>query len=236
AQPGPAAPGQAAAAPSFDCAHAGTAPEHTICNDSRLAQLDVAVADAYAGASQTGSPAEQARLLAEQRAWMQTRDACGSDPACLERSMSTRLSELQALAPPAEEAPVRQSNAEPAPEHWAAVSNTALSITGDVTFSSDQITFQNGRSLSLSPVGGILMADGTNRRIEASLFRVTRPQDPVLLAGNTLCGSPITFIAVWHPAPVGSDIDPRALAVFSGQTPPTDGHPGCASFYYDTVK
>ncbi|HEX5325501.1 MAG TPA: peptidoglycan-binding domain-containing protein, partial [Acetobacteraceae bacterium] len=46
AQPGPAAPGQAAAAPSFDCAHAGTAPEHTICNDSRLAQLDVAVADA----------------------------------------------------------------------------------------------------------------------------------------------------------------------------------------------
>ncbi|RAZ83828.1 lysozyme inhibitor LprI family protein [Cereibacter johrii] len=91
----------AAAQASFDCSRAGTTVEHAICGDPALAALDRDVAQAY-GALRAGQPpAVRDRLLAEQRAWLATRDGCGSDRTCLSAAMQNRLSALQASGTPA---------------------------------------------------------------------------------------------------------------------------------------
>ena len=45
--------------------------------------------------------------------------------------------------------------AAPAGDLWKAYSMTAISITGDVTFAPDKITFGNGKSLPLAPAGSV---------------------------------------------------------------------------------
>ena len=72
--------------PSFDCATARSAAEQMICANSRLAALDRVLNDGYKIAlSNITSPAvggTVADVLAfkrEQRAWLQTRDACRGD-------------------------------------------------------------------------------------------------------------------------------------------------------------
>jgi hypothetical protein len=123
-------------------------------------------------------------------------------------------------------------------EKWEAVSTTALAITGNVTFSPDRITFGNGKSLPLALAGTAPNFDWSGTKT-ATLYRVTAPDDPVLLQGTRLCGGhapqPVTFIAVWKPALVGSDIDPRGMAAFSGSARPTvAGGPGfCGTYNYE---
>ena len=41
-----------------------------------------------------------------------------------------------------------------------------------------------------------------------------------LLRGNRLCDAPVTFIAVWRHQPIGGDVDPRDLIVYSGTGSP----------------
>lgn len=123
------------------------------------------------------------------------------------------------------------------PERWQAVSTTASSVTGNVTFSPDRITFQNGKSLSLAPAGTNPAFQMNRQKVSATLFRITKPDDPVLLGGNRLCGGrtprPVTFIVVWKHAPFGGDIDPRDMAVFSGDTLPANDDTVCATFSYE---
>jgi hypothetical protein len=123
-------------------------------------------------------------------------------------------------------------------EHWEAVSTTAMSITGDVTFSPDRITFGNGKSLPLAAAGTAPNFDWSGKKT-TTLFKVTAPDDPVLLHGNRLCGGkgpqPVTFIAVWKPDLVGSDVDPRGMAAFSGSARPTvaGGSGFCGTYNYE---
>jgi hypothetical protein len=70
---------------SFDCAKAGSPTERTICSDRLLAGWDRSVADAY---RQGGGD------VADQRAWLAGRNACGTDKACLQLSMSNRADTL----------------------------------------------------------------------------------------------------------------------------------------------
>jgi hypothetical protein len=124
-------------------------------------------------------------------------------------------------------------------EKWEAVSTTAMAITGDLIFSPDRITFGNGKSLPLAPFGTVPTFSAPMESVNATLYRVTTPGDPVLLHGNRLCGGrapqPVTFIVVWKPARVGSDVDPRSMAAFSGDTRPTAaGGPGfCGTYNYE---
>jgi hypothetical protein len=122
-------------------------------------------------------------------------------------------------------------------EHWEAVSTTAISITGDVTFSPGRIAFGNGKSLPLAAAGAAPHFDWSGKKT-ATLYRVTAPADPVLVHGNRLCGAPVTFIAIWKPDLVGSDIDPRAMAAFSGNAPPTvAGGPNfCGTYNYEAGR
>lgn len=65
------------------------------------------------------------------------------------------------------------------PQHWTAYSQTAMSITGDVTFSPTQMTFSNRTSI------GLALAKHT---AQYDLYRVRGTANPRLLRGNTLCG------------------------------------------------
>ena len=89
----PLSPGQPVHA-SFPCAPARGPAEQTICTDPALAGLDRSVAAAFRlardGANGLVRVADTSALLASQRAWIRTRDACGLDRRCLADTMSKR--------------------------------------------------------------------------------------------------------------------------------------------------
>jgi len=89
----------ATGSPSFDCARAGTPTEHAICAAPILAELDSALAAAYAAARSGVSEARRQEVQATQRAWLAQRDACGGDRDCLERLMRARLVTLAGVVP-----------------------------------------------------------------------------------------------------------------------------------------
>lgn len=80
-----------AAAQSW-CSAAGLTPtEATICADSGLRRLDRQLADVY---GQTDG------AVNGQRAWLDWRNACGSDAVCIENRYRIRIASLQGSAPP----------------------------------------------------------------------------------------------------------------------------------------
>jgi uncharacterized protein len=81
-----------AAAASFDCARAGTAVEQMICGEWLLERLDERLATLYERA-QEAAGADPGALLAAQRAWLDTRNAC-NDAACLEQTYRERIAAL----------------------------------------------------------------------------------------------------------------------------------------------
>jgi hypothetical protein len=132
------------------------------------------------------------------------------------------------------------ARAAPAGEPWKAYSMTAISITGDITFSPDRITFGNGKSLPLAAAGSVPGFKGDDgKQVNATLFRVTAPDDPVLLSGQRLCGGhgpqPVIFIVAWtRERRFSADPDLRTMAAFSGSARPTGaGGPGfCGTYNY----
>src|SRR3546814_2204177 len=70
-------------------------------------------------------------------------------------------------------------------ETWTAASTTASSITGDVRFSGDKITFQDGKSLPLQKVGSVTVGDFDGKAVPAMLYKVTKPANLALLMENT---------------------------------------------------
>jgi len=87
--------------PSFDCSQASIGAEKAICRSIPLAKLDVSLARSFAAAAQefreAGRGSSLAALKAQQRAWLLQRNRCGSDVACLERSMSARLETIETM-------------------------------------------------------------------------------------------------------------------------------------------
>jgi hypothetical protein len=125
-------------------------------------------------------------------------------------------------------------------EQWKAASTTAISLTGDITISANRITFGNGTSLPLAIAGSVPdFKIDVGKPVSATLFRVTAPADPVLLAGHRLCGGepphPVTFIAVWRPVHLRGSVDLRTIAAFSGGERPTRaaGPNFCGTYIYE---
>ena len=125
-----------------------------------------------------------------------------------------------------------------AAEQWEATSTVAMAITGNVTFSPDRITFQNGASWPLTLVGhAAAFETALNQRVPADLYKVTAPANPLLLHGNRLCGTPMTYIAVW-PIPASGGREGRGMNVFSSAAapPPSGLRTGeCGLFFYETA-
>jgi uncharacterized protein len=89
---------QANPRPSFDCYRARSDVEIAICASPTLAAQDRAIASLYKRIRATSTPAGRAALLADQRQFLRTRDACygpeGNGIDCLEGALAERVREL----------------------------------------------------------------------------------------------------------------------------------------------
>ena len=120
-------------------------------------------------------------------------------------------------------------------EQWKAASTTAISITGDITISANRITFGNGTSLPLAIAGRVPdFKIDAGKPVSATLFRVTAPDDPVLLSGHRLCGGEPPH-PVWRPVHLRGSVDLRTIAAFSGGERPTraGGPDFCGTYIYE---
>lgn len=80
--------------PGFDCAHASTVNERTICASSGLWGLDRALSTFY-GLARTGSAgAVRSQIEADQVAWLKARQSCGADVDCTSASYYRRIGAL----------------------------------------------------------------------------------------------------------------------------------------------
>ena len=123
----------------------------------------------------------------------------------------------------------------PVPENWAPTSPLAKTITGRVTFTPSEITFQNGKSLSLARGGQMLFRpEPKKKKIMADLYRVTSPDDPVLENGNKLCkGKPAACLIVWKSEKIGKEVEPRTMAPFAGKKLTAGSPDDCGRYVYD---
>jgi hypothetical protein len=134
------------------------------------------------------------------------------------------------------------ARADPAGRPWQAISNTAASITGDITVTPDRIAFAGGQALILSQPTALPRFRAEGSLVAATRYRVASPADPPLLNGNRLCGgkgpTPVTYIVLWKPRKLAGDTDPQGMAAFSGTTPPTGtDSPGlCGTFRYEAGR
>ena len=121
-------------------------------------------------------------------------------------------------------------------ENWNPISRPAKTITGHVTFSPSEITFQNGKSLPLASGGEMLFrSQAKKRKVMADLYRATAPDDPVLENGNRLCkGKPVADLLVWQAEKTGREADPRTFAPFSGPKVTAGSPDECGRYVYDT--
>ncbi len=113
-------------------------------------------------------------------------------------------------------------------DRYTAVSNTAMSVTGDVWMDDFSIRFESGESLAFSDlVADNFRVDG--KRVPASVYRVEDPADPELENGNQLCGAgDVTYVANWA---AGDGMS--AIAVFTGKRPPKSSDEMCALYTYE---
>lgn len=111
---------------------------------------------------------------------------------------------------------------------YVAISNTAMSITGDIEFDDFEIVFANGEYLEFSDlVADNFVVDG--RRVPASVYEIAEPADPELENGNRLCGNgDVTYLANWD----GGD-GLSIVAVFTGDAAPESSDEMCASYTYE---
>ncbi len=125
------------------------------------------------------------------------------------------------------------------PERWVALSNTAMSITGDATFTSSAIAFAAGGRLAiryLKDVPGSVSFVGTaHPHARGRLYRVLSPADLTLRSHNQLCGRRPTFVTVLKArAQSSTDV---FLTVYSGSAEPV-GKPSdnfCAGYTFTTT-
>jgi hypothetical protein len=111
---------------------------------------------------------------------------------------------------------------------YAAISSTAMAITGDIEFDDFGITFENGEQITFDQlVGDTFMVGG--ERVNGSVYSVAEPKDPLLLNDNRLCGEPVTYVASWGT----SDGSGTIVAVFSTQDVPDSDADMCASYTYE---
>jgi uncharacterized protein len=84
-----------AAAQSFDCKKAFYADEKTICQDSRLGQLDQELASVYGRWAGRLPKARREEIEGNETLFVQARRRCGQNRDCIEHSYRNRIEEIQ---------------------------------------------------------------------------------------------------------------------------------------------
>jgi len=129
---------------------------------------------------------------------------------------------------------------------FIAVSTTAMSITGDMSFSDDTVSFMNGILLRTAHVttGAVFdamnaagdsfddVAPGADNRV-VDVRRVTAQEVSSDAAPGGLCGATApTYVALVHDIPIAK----MAVVAFTGDAPPGRGAAAdavCATFSYE---
>lgn len=83
-------------ATSYDCASATNSTETAICDYGELSALDDIMASTYANAPAVVGWMSAEKLRTEQSSWIDERDKCGSDHACIYGSYVDRLKQITA--------------------------------------------------------------------------------------------------------------------------------------------
>ena len=120
--------------------------------------------------------------------------------------------------------------AQPAAEVWTPLSPNARAATGRITFTPGEVRLENGKALPLAPAGQMLFrTEPKKKKVLADLYRVTSSDDTVPLCK----GKPAAYLIVWRPDKVGSQLDPRGLAPFSGPKFTAGSTDDCGRYLYD---
>jgi uncharacterized protein len=91
-------PAAFAAQPSFTCTSQAKEVEKLICTDAELAAMDVTMARLYKRVLKNTPKADQQDLKAEQRGWLEGRNACwkaANHKACVKADYEARIQELK---------------------------------------------------------------------------------------------------------------------------------------------
>jgi hypothetical protein len=117
-------------------------------------------------------------------------------------------------------------------DKYAAVSNTAMSITGDINFVPGTITFQNGAKIHLVEVKMSQTAkwNPSGDALPGDIYRVDPAANPKLLNGNRLCGAAVAYAVIYFLNP--TDLN---LNLYSGETAPSGSESDalCATYSYE---
>ena len=90
--------GNEANAASFDCSASGLTPnEKTICGNLTLNDDDVKMATMYTMLKGLFAMGVSGNMADDQKAWLKTREACGTDVSCIEKAYQVRIGQLQKL-------------------------------------------------------------------------------------------------------------------------------------------
>ncbi|MFZ0606446.1 MAG: lysozyme inhibitor LprI family protein [Xanthobacteraceae bacterium] len=81
----------------LDCTQAKTAAEETVCASYALGQAEARMATLYATAASLVAMGQRGDIGDAQRQWLQRRDTCGRDVACLSRAYRNRIGQLNAV-------------------------------------------------------------------------------------------------------------------------------------------
>jgi uncharacterized protein len=84
-----------ALAASFDCQKAQRPDEHAICASRELSEMDVEMAVRYEMLTGLVAMGTRGDMQEEQRQWLQQREHCGSDQACLTKAYTSRIQVLK---------------------------------------------------------------------------------------------------------------------------------------------
>lgn len=81
----------------LNCAKAATDTERAICSDYALGQSEARVATLYGVATSLVAMGQRGAIQDEQRAFLQQRNGCGANLACIRNAYSAREKQLETV-------------------------------------------------------------------------------------------------------------------------------------------
>lgn len=80
----------------LDCGKATSPAQKTICGDYLLGQQEARVATLFEWSTSFVAMGQRDHIHDDQRVFIETRDACGVDTACLRKTYAKRITQLEA--------------------------------------------------------------------------------------------------------------------------------------------
>ena len=80
-----------------DCSKANSPSERTICRSYDLGQQEARMATLFGVATSLVAMGQRGDIQDAQRAWLKTRESCGSDTACLAKAYDARIRNLNGV-------------------------------------------------------------------------------------------------------------------------------------------